>query len=209
MSRQRKGAEVHSDDLRLREQLRRADPARELAPLPPTWLDHRMEQIMSDPTGAASAPVAEPTRRTRRVWLPAAAAALALAAAAVAVPLAIGGASTTEVLAHPSDSGNVTGSCLPVTPEGLRAQEKAFAAHVIAVEGETVTLEVTERFVGEVADRVEVTQPEAIDSDFSSVAFELGESYLISAGDGTVRGCGLSGTDNPELRAIYEAAFGG
>jgi len=67
---------------------------------------------------------------------------------------------------------------------------------------------VTERFAGEVADRVEVTQVDAIDSDFSSVPFELGGSYLVAAGHGTVRGCGLSGPDSPELRAIYDAAFG-
>lgn len=195
---------MRDDDHRLREQLRGADPARELAPLPPTWLDHRMEQIMTDPTATAPAPAP----KARPVWLPVAAAAALVLAAAVAVPLVLGGAPTTEVLAHPSDDGNVTGSCLPVTPEGLLAQEKAFAAHVIAVEGEKVTLEVTERFVGEVADRVEVTQPDTIDSDFSSVSFELGESYLVAAGDGTIRGCGLSGTDSPELRAIYDAAFG-
>ena len=56
---------------------------------------------------------------------------------------------------------------------------------------------------------VEVEQDDAIDSDFSSVQFELGSSYLVAAGDGTVRGCGLSGADTPELRAVYDAAFGG
>lgn len=198
---------MQDDDHRLREQLRRADPARDLAPIPPMWLDHRMEQIMTDPTATVST-VAEPTRRTRRVWMAAAAAALALCAA-VALPIALGGTPTTEVLAYPSDGGITTGSCLPVTPEGLLSQEKAFAARVIAVEGDSVTLEVTERFAGEVADRVEVKQLDTIDSDFSSVSFELGESYLVAAGDGTIRGCGLSGTDSSELRAIYDAAFGG
>ncbi|MGB3911059.1 MAG: hypothetical protein WBL06_11360 [Pseudolysinimonas sp.] len=198
---------MHDDDHPLREQLRRVDPARDLAPLPPTWLDHRMEQMMTDSTDTAGAISAQPARR-RRGWIVAAAAAALAAGAAIVVPLALGGAPTTEVLAHPSGGGITTGSCLPVTPEGLSSQEKAFAARVIAVEGGTVTLEVTERFAGEVADRVEVTQPDAIDSDFSSVSFELGESYLVAAGDGTVRGCGLSGTDSPELRAVYDAAFG-
>lgn len=197
---------MHDDDQRLREQLRRVDPVRDLAPFPPTWLDHRMEQTMTDSTDTASATMAQPARR-RPVWIAAAAAAL-VAGAAIVVPLTLGGAPTTEVLAHPSGGGISAGSCLPVTPEGLLSQEKAFAAQVIAVDGDTVTLEVTERFAGEVADRVEVTQPDAIDSDFSSVAFELGESYLVAAGDGTIRGCGLSGTDSSELRAIYDAAFG-
>ena len=96
-----------------------------------------------------------------------------------------------------------------MTPETLRAQEQAFAARAIAVDGNTVTLEVTKRFTGTVADRVVVQQSDAITSDFSNVRFEVGKSYLVSAGDGTIRGCGLSGTDSPELRALYDAAFGG
>ena len=122
---------------------------------------------------------------------------------------AIGGAPTTQQLALPDDDGGIaSGSCLPVTAEGLLDQEQAFAARVISVDGDTVTLEVTERFAGEVADRIEVAQNDAIDSDFSAVVFEQGESYLVTAGDGTIRGCGLSGEDSPELRAIYDEAFG-
>ncbi len=96
-----------------------------------------------------------------------------------------------------------------VSPEGLLAQEQAFAARVIAVDGGVVTLEVTERFAGDVADRVEVPQVDALDSDLSSVPFELGQSYLVSAGDATIRGCGLSGPDSAQLRALDDAAFGG
>jgi hypothetical protein len=198
---------MHDDDRLLREQLRHVDPARELAPLPRMWLGHRMEQIMTDQTDTTIATTAEPARR-RGLWIAAAAAAVLAVGAAIGVPLALGGASTTEVLALPSDDGTTIGSCLPVTPEGLSSQEKAFAANAIAIDGDTVTLDVTERFLGEVADRVEVTQLDAITSDHSRVSFEVGESYLVAAGDGLVRGCGLSGTDSPELRAIYDAAFG-
>jgi hypothetical protein len=198
---------MHDDDLQLRDELRRVDPARDLAPLPPTWLGHRMEQMMTDSTDTARPTVAEPVRR-RGVWLAVAAAAVLAAGAAIVVPIALGGAPTTEVLAQPGGGGITSGSCLPVTADGLLSQEKAFAARVIAVDGDTVTLDVTERFAGEVADRVEVTQPDTIDSDSSRVSFELGESYLVAAGDGTVRGCGLSGPDDAELRAVYEAAFG-
>jgi hypothetical protein len=198
---------MHDDDQQLRDELRRFDPAHDLAPLPPTWLGHRMEQMMTDSTDTARATGAEPARR-RGVWMVAAAAAVLVGGAAIVVPIALGSAPTTEVLAQPSGGGVTIGSCLPVTAEGLQSQEKAFAARVIAVDGDTVTLEVTERFAGEVADRVEVPQVDAIDTDFSRVSFELGESYLVAAGDGTVRGCGLSGPDDSELRAIYDAAFG-
>jgi len=193
------------DDRALREQLRSADPARSIAPLPDTWLDHRMEQIMTEATTTP----AVPARHTRSWWVPRVGIAAAVAAAAIAVPLTLAGSPTTEQLALPSGGGISMGSCLPVTPEGLRAHEQAFAARVIAVEGGVVTLEVTERFAGEVADRVEVPQVDALSSDFSSVPFELGASYLVSAGDSTIRGCGLSGTDSAELRALYGAAFGG
>lgn len=196
---------MDDDDRILREQLSAADPARAIAPLPETWLDHRMEQIMTETKTAPAAP----ERSARRAWVPLVGIAAALAiGAAIVVPLTLGGSPTTEQLAQPEGGGISSGSCLAVTPEGLLAQEQAFAARVITVDGNTVTLEVTERFAGEVADRVEVQQVEAITSDFSGVPFELGKSYLVAAGDATIRGCGLSGTDSPELRAIYDAAFG-
>ena len=201
---------MRDDDHLLREQLRGADPARDLAPLPPTWLDHRMEQIMTDSNPTATTTPAVPTRRARRARVPIAGVAAALAVgAAIAVPLALGGSPTTERLALPTDGGLASGSCAPVTAEGVLAQEQAFAARVLSVDGDTVTLEVTERFAGEVADRVEVQQLDAISSDFSNVPFEVGQSYLVAAGDATIRGCGLSGADSPELRAIYDEAFAG
>lgn len=198
---------MDDDDRTLREQLGAADPARAIAPLPETWLDHRMEQIMTDSNRTTE--TAPPARSTRRAWVPLVGIAAALTiGAAVAVPLTLGATATTEQLAQPGGGGISSGSCLPVTAEGLLAQEQAFAARVISVDGDTVMLEVTERFAGEVADRVEVQQVDVITSDFSGVPFELGESYLVAAGDATIRGCGLSGTDSPELRAIYDAAFG-
>ena len=42
-----------------------------------------------------------------------------------------------------------------------------------------------------------------------SITFEAGSTYLVSAADGEVRSCGLSGEATPELEAIYEAAFPG
>lgn len=199
---------MHNDDGLLREQLRGADPARNLAALPPTWLDHRMEQIMTSttPTPEATAP----ERSARPPWIPIAGVAAALAiGAAIALPLALGGSPTVEPLALPAGGGLASGSCLPVTSEGLLAQEQAFAARVIAVEGETVTFEVTERFAGDVADRVTVPQVDELTSDFSLSPFATGDAVLVVATDGTVTGCGLSGADTTELRAIYDVAFGG
>ena len=202
---------MHDDDRSLREQLRGADPARGLAPLPPTWLDHRMEQLMTSttPTPETGAPPA-PARSARRAWIPIAGVAAALAiGAAIAVPLMLGGTPTVEPLAQPTDGGLAGGSCLAVSPEGLLLQEQAFAARVLSIEGDTVTLEVTERFTGEVADRIEVPQIDAESGDFSGVPFEAGAAYLVAAGDGAMAGCGPSGTDSADLRAVYDAAFSG
>lgn len=196
---------MHDDDRSLRDQLRSADPARDLAPLPPTWLDHRMEQIMTDTTATAV-----PARSARRTWIPIAGVAAALAiGAAIGVPLALGGTPTVEPLALPEGSGPSTGSCLAVDAAGLLAQEQAFAARVLTVEGDIVTFEVTERFAGEVADRVTVPQVDGLTSDFSLEPFAAGDTYLVTATDGTIRGCGLSGADTPELRALFDEAFGG
>lgn len=197
---------MHDDDRSLREQLQRADPARGLAPLPPTWLDHRMEQIMTD---APLTPAADPRRSlAMRVWVPIAAVATAAAAAvAIAVPLMLGGAPTVEPLALPEGGGLASGSCLPVSVETLQAQEQAFAARVLSVEDDLVTFEVTERFAGDVSDRVTMPQVDELSSDFSLVPFAVGDSYLVTATAGTVTGCGLSGADTPELRAIYADAF--
>lgn len=198
---------MHDDDRQLREQLRGADPAHTLAPLSPTWLDHRMEQIMTEQTTTAPA---VPARSARRTWIPVVGVAAALAiTAAVALPLALGGSPTVEQLAQPTGGDLASGSCMVVSAEGLLMNEQAFAARVLTVEGDVVTLEVTERFAGEVADRVEVPQVDAADGDFSGVPFEVGESYLVAATDGQIAGCGLSGTDSADLRAVYDAAFGG
>jgi hypothetical protein len=204
---------MHDDDRLLRERLRGADPARDLAPLPPMWLDHRMEQIMSDtpstPTRETEAPSAPPST-ARRPWIAIAAAAAGVAAAAaIAVPLALGGSPTVEPLALPEGGGLASGSCLAVTADALLDQEQAFAARVLTVEGDTVTLEVTERFAGDIADRITVPQVDELTSDFSLQPFAVGDAYLVVASDGSVAGCGLSGADTPELRALYAEAFGG
>ncbi|MER3390684.1 MAG: hypothetical protein RJQ01_11720 [Microcella sp.] len=194
------------DDRRLRDRLRAADPARDLAPLDPTWLDHRMEHIMTDTTTVAPAASAN---RAQRLWAPLVGVAAVAAAAAIAVPLALGagGSPSIEALEQPSGGDLAAGSCPILAPEQLTMQDQAFAARVITVEGGTAVLEVTERFTGEVADRVEVPQVDPLDGDFSGVPFDEGGDYLIAASGGVIALCGLTGDDSSELRAIYEEAF--
>ena len=198
---------MHDDDRALRDQLRAADPARSLPPASPTWLDHRMEQIMTDHSPATVTPTVP--RRASRRWMPVVGVAAGLAiAAAIVVPLVVGGPEpTVEALQPPLGGDLASGSCLRLEPATVAAQEQAFAATVLQIQGDTVLLEVTERFAGDVADRVAVPQVDAITSDFSGVPFEVGQSYLVGAVDGTISGCGITGADSAELRAVYDAAF--
>lgn len=202
---------MHDDDRALRDQLRAADPARALPPASPTWLDHRMEQIMTDQSPTTTTVTSETPRRAFRRWMPVAGVAAGLAiAAAIVAPLVLGGPEpTVEALRPPMDGGLTSGSCLVLEPATVAAQEQAFAATVLQIQGDTVLLEVTERFAGDVADRVEVTQVDAMTSDFSGVPFEVGQSYLVGAVDGTITGCGVTGADSAELRTVYDAAFPG
>ena len=200
---------MHDDDRALRDRLRAADPARALPPASPTWLDHRMEQIMTDQSPTTTTDTPEEPRPAFRRWMPVVGVAAGLAIAAfIVVPLALGGPEpTVEALQPPLGGGLASGSCLALEPSTVAAQEKAFAATVLEIQGQIVVLEVTERFAGDVADRVEVTQVDAVTSDFSGVPFEVGESYLVAALDGTITGCGVTGADSAELRAVYDAAF--
>ena len=202
---------MHDDDRALRDQLRAADPARALPPASLTWLDHRMEQLMTDQFLATTTVTPEAPRGTFRRWRPVVGVAAGVfIAAAIVVPLVLGGSEpTVEALQPPVGGGLASGSCLVLEPATVAAQEQAFAATVLQIQGDTVMLEVTERFAGDVADRVEVAQVDAMTSDFSGVPFEVGQSYLVGAVEGTITGCGVTGADSAELRTVYDAAFPG
>ena len=206
---------MHKDDRALRDQLRAADPARALPPASPTWLDHTMEQIMTDQSTTATTTTTTATpeapRPTFRRWAPVIGIAAGVAiAAAIAAPLVLGGPEPTVEALQPSAGGGLaSSSCFMLEPATIAAQEQAFAATVLQIEDGTVVLEVTERFTGEVADRVEVPQVDTLTSDNSGVPFKVGQSYLIGAVDGTITGCGVTGTDSAELRTVYDAAFPG
>ncbi|TFD67354.1 hypothetical protein [Cryobacterium gelidum] len=202
---------MHDDDRALRDRLRAADPARALPPASPTWLDHRMEQIMTNQSATTTTRTPEAPRGTFRRWMPMVGIAAGLAiAAAIVAPLVLGGPEpTVEALQPPMGDGLASGSCAALEPATVAAQEQAFAATVLPTQGDTVLLEVTERFAGDVADRVEVAQGDAMTSDSSGVLFTVGQSYLISAVNGTITGCGVTGADSAELRAVYDAAFPG
>ena len=153
------------------------------------------------------------TPRHEGVHQPVAAAAAAVVAVGVTVSLSgddDGGTPSSLALSVPAE--DLMAMCMQVTPETLRdASEVAFEGTVTQLDGQVATLSVDRWFAGEEVDEVVVTGPTENETALlGSVVFEDGGHYLISAGDGEVRSCGLSGeASDANLAALYDAAFGG
>ena len=106
----------------------------------------------------------------------------------------------------------LTTICIEVTAETMRDSgiELAFQGTVTSIDGDQATLAVDTWYLGGDADDVTVTgPPEGDGALLGAVPLEDGQSYLVSASDGTVRSCGQSGPTSPELEAIFTEAFGG
>jgi hypothetical protein len=187
-------------DDELRAALAAADPApRSVPPLSRELLERTMTTTLETPADA-------PARRRR--WMPAAAAAAVVAAAAGAYALAGGGEQPTETrLALPG--GDTLASCIPVEARFLADMPVALAGTVTEVSGQEVRLDVTRWYQGGDADAVVLTNlsPDA-QALLGGTDFRTGESYLVSATDGTVNACGFSGPATAELQQVYDEAFG-
>jgi hypothetical protein len=167
----------------------------------------RLEDIMSTPTKE------QPSRttRSRTPWY-AAVAAVAVAAVAVTV-IATGSNDPAPVASAPmqlaAGESDAMASCIVLTSEVLAPVEVAFAGTVTAIDGETVTLEVTKWYVGGDTDTVVLTAPAGLEALIGSVPFAVGENFLVSATEGVVNYCGFSGPATADLQAIYDGAFSG
>lgn len=150
-----------------------------------------------------------PARPRRRLLLGAAGAAGAAAiTAALAVPAIIGTPSAVTALDQPV-SGGPAAMCAVVTPEAVASYGTSFRADVTGIDGDTVTLAVTERFDGEVADTVTTTQGDGAGIDGGPLVFEPDRSYLLTTNsDGMIVTCGVSGEADAGLTAVYTEAFG-
>ena len=152
------------------------------------------------------------TRRTP--WRLAAVAAVALVA--IAGVIAFAGGDDAEPAGEPVALTAIVEDplatiCMEVTPDTLQGAgvEQAFRGTVSSVDGDVATLDVDEWFVGGDAATVTVTAPAGADvALLGTVPLEEGGTYLVSAADGAVLGCGLSGEASSELEAIYADAFG-
>jgi len=229
------GAEFDTDDYdgdeRLRALLRGGDPAGSLPPADPAALQSLLGDIMSadlDIRPVQSGP-AEPHRRTRATWLVAAAAVAVIAAGgAFAVAGLTGNDAGAPQADHQSsttaDTSAAVGApvqgqtteltvdlnarCAQPTAELLAQYDQAFEGTVTAIEGDTVTLQTTDVYNGQVGETVVVTAPPAgMDKLISMVHFKVGGTYLVSAYQGSVSVCGYTGPATGELRSLFQKAF--
>lgn len=170
--------------------------------------------LVEETTDAARAD-AERTAGTRRwprspMLIGAVAAALVAIAAAVVVDR-VGGGDTVETAPLELSLGapDVMTSCIPFDVSVLADMSPAFAGTAVAVEGDTVTLDVDRWYVGGDADQVRLRAASGMEALIDGFDVEIGRQYLITAARGTVNFCGYSGLATPELSAAFEQAFGG
>lgn len=213
------------DDEQLRSRLAATDPMLDGVPIEPadsTSARHLLEAIMStdlDTPSTADTTVerdgSRPEPRRRR-WSLAGLAVAAVGALAVA-GAAIGGVfdGGEPNLADPPTVLELSGgdvdpmmmSCLPMDATIIAQSPVAFRGVVESVEGDTVTLTVDRWYRGGEADVVTITAPLGMEALIGGIAFEAGQTYLVSAYDGVVSYCGMSGPATPELQQMYDQAF--
>lgn len=209
------------DELRAR--LRAADPAASLPRPDPDRLAQLLEETMSHPqtTTTEAARTATAPRRNPLTWLAAAAAIVLIAAVgafALIDPSGDGG-STTAGSEPPTDASvtelqapgaaSTAGRCLPTTADALAAADVAFDGTVEEIDGDLVTLRVTEWYAGGETDLVTVEGPsEDLQALLAAVDFQDGQRYLVAAApDGRVMVCGFSAPHSPRLERLYDQAF--
>lgn len=147
-----------------------------------------------------------PITSRRTAWIAAGAGLAAAAAIVTAITVGSPEPSTTVLTAPPAD--DPFASCAVIDAESIAAADTAFRATVTSIDGDVVTMRVDERFAGDVSDTVSLMQSDPDDVMYGApAAYIEGTTYLVSALDGQVRTCGLSGEASPELTALYDAAF--
>lgn len=101
-------------------------------------------------------------------------------------------------------------ACRTPTSAALAAQANAVEASVTGTSGRTVTLQPTRVFKGDHYARIQVELPATTPpAALRLPTFADGTTYLLAvAPDGTLSGCGLTGTESSSLESLYTAAFG-
>jgi hypothetical protein len=98
-------------------------------------------------------------------------------------------------------------SCLPVSAESVAMAPIAFRAVVDTADGDIVTMTIDRWYRGGDAQAVTLTAPSGMEALIGGIEFTPGEAVLVTAYDGVVNYCGMSGPATPELQAIFDEAF--
>lgn len=216
-------------DNEMREQLRAVDPAASLPPADPAWVARLLEDTMGSDTDVEITESRETGARDRSplTWLVAAAAVILIAGVGifgflnrgVDEPEVPSAQDTPTQTSEPTEPTGPTltaltapsapaGRCLVPNADTLSRSSLAFDGTVEEVTGDAVTLSTTTFYAGTPTDLVRVeSPPEALSALIGAVDFEVGQRYLVSASDGQVTVCGLSGPFSPELESLYLEAF--
>lgn len=146
------------------------------------------------------------------------AAAAAVAAAVVAGIVTTRGADEPDVLIvgpplelELAASDPLSAMCLPVSEIEPSPDAVALGGEVSAVEGDLVRIAVDRWYAGQPADSPAVVELRGSSQSVAldGVDFVVGERYLVSATEGAVQVCGMSGPASPELEALYDGWYGG
>ena len=198
------------DEQELAARVRAADPAGGPAPAD-SWIDDLVETTMAtDATETSTEPSA------RRTWaMVAAAAAVAAATGGGAWALSADDEDPRRLEAEPKTELTLTlpapdtmQMCVEFSPAVLAPIQVAFSGEVTEVDGSTVRLTPDHWYRGGDADVVVLEAPSPDVMLEGGIVLEVGERYLISADDGQVATCGLSGPYTQEMAAAYVEAFG-
>jgi hypothetical protein len=186
----------------------------------------------TNPTTGAPGPSQQPAREPSRNWL-----AIGGIAAAVVAIVAVGAVAVTNddgsgdgiaepatsvtdgptgttpdtgdagVLALDTGTEDLMASCAVLDPAIVAQAPVAFRGTVTSVDGAVVQLTVDQAYAGVTEPAVILTAPEGMEALIGGVAWQVGESYLVTAYDGVVAYCGQTGPATPELQAIFDQAF--
>lgn len=208
-----------SSDNELRARLHAADPASSLPPADPSRVARLLEDSMSSSTDDDLTRSRETGAHGRNplTWLVAAAAVLLIAGAGAfglmrqdpgtPGPGSTAADSTVTELSAPVAS---SAKCMVPSAEVLGQQSLAFEGTVQEVTDGKVVLDPTNFYAGDVTDLVTVTASTGdLQALVGAVDFREGKNYLVSATDGQVSVCGLSGPYSADLAALYQEAFPG
>lgn len=194
----------------LEERLRRLDPA-DGAPVDPVNGPRAaalLEQIMDTNTDDVRDVVPTPSRRPRRFLALGLGAAAVVAVGVFALTVIGGDDPAPTQVSFALGASDPMAMCLPVSEIQPDASASAFRGTVVEVGEGTVTLDVTKWYQNGDADQVVLTTTDLATVALDGVDFAAGGDYLVSALDGQVGICGLSGVYSPELEALFDGWYG-